>query len=263
MHLAEPKSAEEGGGEILKIGGCRVPMPAKPLLSWWRAVEAGELPRVEALLSEGKEEVNQLGGAYGSTALGWAALAADEPLLEALLARGGDANLKARKGSAPLHMAVWNGDHPSIVRKLLDAGASASAKNHDGKTPLELAKWFDALEEASAAPGVVDLDGWRASWGLPPAGRKGVVAVLEAAATGAEGGGKEGGGGAVGAGAVASGGGEVAEPAVSGAEESAGPRGRGARGRARADDDEEEEEDGDGEGGVRAISAEDGAPMPE
>lgn len=81
MHVAESKEDVE----TLKLAGCKVAMPAKPQLSFWRALEAGDVERVEALLAGG-EDVNQLGGAYGSTALGWAALAADEAMLRV---RGG------------------------------------------------------------------------------------------------------------------------------------------------------------------------------
>ena len=77
MHLAELKEGEPA----LKLAGCRVAMPTKPTLSYWRALEAGDVSRVETLL-RGGEDINQLGGAYGSTALGWAAMADNEDMLK-------------------------------------------------------------------------------------------------------------------------------------------------------------------------------------
>ena len=232
LHTAEPSTEEPG--ELLKVAGCTMELPAKPQLSFWRALEAGNVERVQALLAGG-EDVNQLGGAYGSTALGWAALSSDEPMLRMCLERGADANLKARKGSAPLHMAVWNADCPSIVTALLDAGAEATATNHDGKTPLQLARWFDELECGSAAPSVFEMDAWREKWGHPAPGRKRSIALL-AAATGVD----------AEAAVEPAAGAQAAEKA----EDVSSKRGRRERG---ADDEEEDEEE---TGGVRAISAE-------
>jgi hypothetical protein len=78
MHLSVGMSEEE---PTIKVGGCRVPLPAKPSSSFWRAVEQGDTARVEEMLGT-DGDIDQLGGAYGSTVLGWAALAADEPLLK-------------------------------------------------------------------------------------------------------------------------------------------------------------------------------------
>ena len=114
MHVADP--TPENGAAVIKVAGCKVIVPPRPALSYWRALEAGDVKRVEELFSGG-EDVNQLGGAYGSTALGWAALAADEEMLKLCIKQGADVSLKARKGSAPLHMAVWNGDHPLSYRR--------------------------------------------------------------------------------------------------------------------------------------------------
>ena len=148
LHLADPPA---DGAETIKLSGCTLPLPAKPAPSFWRAVEHGDTARVEALISNG-EDINQLGGAYGSTALGWAALAADEPMMTLCLSRGADVNLKSRKGSAPLHMAVWNFDNVGAVQQLLGAGADPSVTNHHGQTALELAKWFHSLEEPLLPP---------------------------------------------------------------------------------------------------------------
>ena len=168
-----------------------------------------------------------------------------------LLERGANVNLKARKGSAPLHMAVWNGDHVGVVRRLLAADAEAGCKNHDGKTPLELACWFDALDAASAAPQLLNMEAWREAWGKPAAGRKGVIALLEAA-TGAAGGDTAGGVGGASAGGAAA-------VATSAEGEGSGPRGR--RGRTRSDEDEDEDaaEESGGEGAGTAMETESAA----
>ena len=68
------------GKPSIKLGGCLLAPPPIPPLPFWRALEYGDAERVAECLDAG-ENVNQLGGPYGSTPLGWAALAADEPIL--------------------------------------------------------------------------------------------------------------------------------------------------------------------------------------
>ena len=146
----------------------------------WRAVEQGEVGRVGALLDEG-EAVDQLGGPYGSTPLGWAAFAGDVPLVRLCLEKGAKPNARAKKGSTPLHMATWNGDHAEVVALLLEAGADPRAANGAGLSPLAQARWFDKLEREASVESVFAMAEWREAWGKPPAGRGGVIAKLEAA----------------------------------------------------------------------------------
>ena len=65
-----------------------------------------------------------------------------QPLVEWLLARGGNVNARARAQSrhTALHSAAWNGDLP-MTRLLVDAGADVHARDeeHEG-TPLDWAR---------------------------------------------------------------------------------------------------------------------------
>ena len=176
-HLAPPP---EDGTQTIKLAGVVLPAPPAPEVPFWRAIEWGLTERVEAYLS-GDEDVNQLGGAYGSTPLGWAAFAGDLPMLQLCLTKGADVHLKAKKGATPLHMAVWNGDNANIVEALLGAGADPQAANQHGQSALEVARWFDNLEKVSGANQVFALQEWRARWKRPE-GRERCIALLEAAA---------------------------------------------------------------------------------
>jgi len=125
--------------------------------------------------------VNEQGGPYGSTPLGWAAFAGDTELMASLLAHGADPNIAARKGSYPLHMATWNGDHGAAVEALLRAGARTDVRNRNGQTPLEQARWFDKLEREAPVEQVYELEAWRSRYSKPAAGRAATIKALEGA----------------------------------------------------------------------------------
>ena len=94
-------------------------------------------------------DVNERGGPYGSTPLGWAAQAGNTRLARLLIARSADPKIAAEKGSLPLHMAAWNGDFVEMVELLLEAGADPEAHNAHGQTALEVATTLDQLERSS------------------------------------------------------------------------------------------------------------------
>ena len=182
LHLAEP-AADEPSRQLVTVAGCKIVAPMSVDHSFWRAVEQGDVARVEQLLDEG-EAVDQIGGAYGSTALGWAAFAGDAALVKLCLARGAKPSMRAKKGSTPLHMATWNGDHLEVVELLLEGGADPHAANGAGLSPLAQARWFDKLDRETSAASVFEMEAWRAKWGQLPAGRAQIIARLEAAGGG-------------------------------------------------------------------------------
>ncbi len=141
LHLTEPIDDEQQNRRSIKLGGCPMLVPDPPPLPFWRAVENGDVAKVAALLEAG-EPVDQPGGPYGSTALGWAAVSGHAELAELCLRHGAKPNAKARKGSTPLHMATWNGDHDELARLLLEAEADPNMANAAGLTPLAQARWF-------------------------------------------------------------------------------------------------------------------------
>ena len=151
----------------------------------WQALEERDDDRVFACIDDGAE-INGKGGPYGSTPLGWAAMAGRAELVERLLKHGADPSVAAEKGSYPLHMACWNGDHGEVVEHLLAAGARAGERDGRGRTALQVARNADGLERGSAAEAVYELDAWRRRWGKPAAGRARVIALLEAADAAAE-----------------------------------------------------------------------------
>lgn len=176
-HLREPGP----DATTVTLAGCKAEAPATPR-SFWQAVEVGDVAHVAQLLEAG-EPVDQIGGPYGSTALGWAALAGDVALARVCLEHKAKVEAKSKKGSAPLHLATWNGDHDEIVRLLLDAGADPLSTNAAGLTPLAQARWFERLETESSVDSLFEMGAWREQWARPAPGRARVIARL-AAATG-------------------------------------------------------------------------------
>ncbi|KAL3913876.1 MAG: hypothetical protein SGPRY_007824, partial [Prymnesium sp.] len=174
-HHLNPASAEEG--EVARLAGCLF-RSTRPLLPWWGAVEMGQTERVKQLLSVREIEINDVGGPYGSTPLGWAAFTGDAALATLLLERSADPNIPAKKGSYPLHMACWNGDHVEVVELLLRAGAKTEVHNRNGQTPLEQAIWFDRLERDSLVEQVYRMAEWTKARNRPPAGRRAIIRAL-------------------------------------------------------------------------------------
>lgn len=188
LHLTEPAADEHPSSTLVKLGGCPMLIPSKPPAPpFWLAVEYGDVAEVAAQLDAG-EPVDQPGGPYGSTALGWAAFSGNLELARLCLGFGAKPNAKARKGSTPLHMATWNGDHEEVVGVLLEAQADPQLTNAAGLTPLAQARWFHELDLKSAVDTRYAMAAWREQWGLPAAGRAKVIAKLEAATASEQGG---------------------------------------------------------------------------
>lgn len=75
----------------------------------------------------------------GRTALSWATINGNRPILKILLQRHDiDANIKNRRGLTPLHYAIIN-DHGSTAELLITTGVDVETKDRLGRTPLCLA----------------------------------------------------------------------------------------------------------------------------
>ena len=77
---------------------------------------------------------------------------ADESLIPAIIAAGGDVNFKNRTGLTPLMVAVEHSG-PEMVAALIKAGADVNASNLDGQTALHL-----AADKFRATHGRVTID---------------------------------------------------------------------------------------------------------
>lgn len=125
------------------------------------ASEAGDLDQVKSSLSNGVD-INIIGAETG--ALHLAAFNGHKSVVDFLLKKGADANLKDLRGFYPLHLAVSRG-HVGIAKRLLKAGAQIEAKTEAGGTPLHVAaasgfpKVITALLKAGAQIEAQDTNG--------------------------------------------------------------------------------------------------------
>jgi ankyrin repeat protein len=134
------------------------------------AVSGGQLALVDLLLERGADP-NRRGGSNGRSALHYAAVEADAPIVARLLAAGADVHLRTRRSGQTVLMAAaltrLNEDgQEAIVRLLCGAGADARAVAGEHWTPLHYAAFDNkpgiarALLAAGAEVGAAAENGW-------------------------------------------------------------------------------------------------------
>jgi cytohesin len=107
------------------------------------AAERGRLDLVQVLIERGAD-VN-IRDSQGRTPLHAAAIGGNAEVIRLLIKLGADVNARDNYGETPLHLVAAEGaayPHPSYeeaAKALLDAGADVNARNADGKTPLHIA----------------------------------------------------------------------------------------------------------------------------
>ena len=181
LHLHQPTEEQD----VRMLGGCSMHLPSPGVRSLWQALMLCDSDRVAMLLDDGGD-INQHGGPYHCTPLGWAAFAGDAALVQLCVSRGAKLDACTPKGSTPLHMSVWNGDNEEVVRLLLQAGADTTTVNQAGLTPLAQARTLHELEAADGAMTRYHVDSWRSTWSRHSAGRSKVIALLKEAGNGTQ-----------------------------------------------------------------------------
>ncbi|MBM3847302.1 MAG: hypothetical protein FJ405_13595 [Verrucomicrobia bacterium] len=98
-----------------------------------RAVEAGEINRVKALIAQGARVGST--NRYGISPLWIACRDGHEAIVQSLLAAKADPNT-LRPGGETVLMTASRTGHPGVVRALLEAGAKIDAKDRRGQTAV-------------------------------------------------------------------------------------------------------------------------------
>jgi hypothetical protein len=105
----------------------------------FQAAERGELQQLRVALTV--NNVNDVGGSKGLTALHYAANRGYYDCVKLCIEMGANVNARTNSGWTPLHCASWEG-HANVVRVLLHTGAIFDAADNDGQPPL-----YDAIRE--------------------------------------------------------------------------------------------------------------------
>ncbi len=143
------------------------------------AVKAGDLARVQALLTEGAN-VNDA-EPDGTTPLHWAAHGRQVQLTRLLLEAGAVANVGNRYGVRPLSLAAVNGD-AAVIEALLEAGANPNSSLMEGETVLMTAARSGSVEAVEllldAGAHVNAQESWKGQTALMWAAAEGHAAVI-------------------------------------------------------------------------------------
>jgi len=98
----------------------------------------GQLERLKSILDQQPELLHARMSKNDSTLLHHAAFNGRDAVVQELLARKADVNVKNHGGLSPLHDCVHRGTIESAVM-LLERGADMNARNNEGQTPLAYA----------------------------------------------------------------------------------------------------------------------------
>lgn len=103
----------------------------------YRAIEAGNLNRVKALVEKGFDVNSVVDDSIGETPLDLAAYCGNTEICRYLIDQGARIDPSSVRGT-PLHSAAWMG-HVNVVNLLLSKGANINAVSKRGEYPLHMA----------------------------------------------------------------------------------------------------------------------------
>ena len=106
-------------------------------LSLHSAIAKGDYANALKMIEQGTDIEGKDPGA-GASALHYAVMKGEMPLVGLLVGRGADVNSRTKSGTTPLHTAVLYGRF-EVAEYLLDKGSEVNAKSASGATPMSLA----------------------------------------------------------------------------------------------------------------------------
>ena len=122
------------------------------------AVGFGEFRVAEGLIQLSPVEETLVRNNYGFTSLHLAIMRTSfsVKLIDQLLAKGVDINIKDDKGNSSLHLAIQFSNLEAL-NALINHGADLSITNNEGKSPLEVAKEFNQVDHIKSLESNIKL----------------------------------------------------------------------------------------------------------
>jgi ankyrin repeat protein len=105
----------------------------------WIIPSTGDLDGLKQMLDKEPNRLNELVGGMRATMLHVAAYKGQPRIVEELLRRHAEVNLRTKQGHTPLYDCIDNQGTAEIAQMLLDSGADATIADQTGKTQLQLA----------------------------------------------------------------------------------------------------------------------------
>ena len=127
------------------------------------AIDQRDIVKVESILDSDPNHVRAQWMSDGDTPLHFAVRrdfdrqdAVDLSIVELLLAKGADSNVRKDDGKTPLHIAVWY-NYAIVVRLLVEKGADVNAKDNGKDTALHVASGY--LSEGAEIANILVTNG--------------------------------------------------------------------------------------------------------
>ena len=136
------------------------PAPTPPPVTcadWgsYRFFELALPDTVAACLAAGADPAAPVDSYFGTPLHHAARAVANTILIDHLLAGGGDANARDRRGRTPLHEAARANPNPGVIAALLASGADVNARDLRGTTPLHDAARLNRNPRMNSNPEVI------------------------------------------------------------------------------------------------------------
>ena len=139
----EREQVEDGKAKIRemfstdpKLSGKTLPDAQENSTDLWSAARTGDLQAIKHYIEEGGD-VNALDKGFQLSAMSWSALYGRTEVVQLLIEKGADVNLKNGDGATPLHSAAFLG-RVDVAKLLLENGADIKTHNNDGATPADV-----------------------------------------------------------------------------------------------------------------------------
>ena len=139
----EREQVEDGKAKIREmfstdpnLSGKTLPNAQENSTDLWAAARTGDLQAIKRYIKEGGD-VNALDKGFQLSAMSWSALYGQTEVVQLLIEKGADVNIKSGDGATPLHSAAFLG-RVDVAKLLLENGADIKAHNNDGATPADV-----------------------------------------------------------------------------------------------------------------------------